>query len=191
MENRILFTALIAGIMLASCGIVKNNDFTSRKYTNFHKGVASVTSKTDQVKPEAINSRINETAFVTEQNIQPVTLATPVVRTSDDKQTEKNVFAENTISTTKNTSTEKKREIKLKSLQSKVLARLADKPNTTSEKMSDVDPVVLVILAILLPPLAVYLALGICNQFWIDLVLALLIVLYPVAIIYALIVIFR
>lgn len=47
-----------------------------------------------------------------------------------------------------------------------------------------------VILAILIPPLAVYLHSGIGTPFWIDLILAILLFTYPVAIIYALLIVF-
>ncbi|MEO0483725.1 MAG: YqaE/Pmp3 family membrane protein [Planctomycetota bacterium] len=49
-----------------------------------------------------------------------------------------------------------------------------------------VPQIVLIILAIVIAPLAVFLKLGIGQHFWISLVCSLLFLLYPIAIIHAL-----
>jgi Flp pilus assembly protein TadB len=56
MKTRILFSALIAAFLLASCGIMKNDDFASRKYTHFKKSESAVTNTTKNDVKENINT---------------------------------------------------------------------------------------------------------------------------------------
>jgi uncharacterized membrane protein YqaE (UPF0057 family) len=51
---------------------------------------------------------------------------------------------------------------------------IREKLKETRKSKSSVDPIIVIILAILLPPLAVYLVDDISTPFWIDLILTLL-----------------
>jgi uncharacterized membrane protein YqaE (UPF0057 family) len=170
MKNKILFSLAIAGLLLASCGITKNNDFSARKYTKFRKGEANIAEAPVQLMPEKSGPEITIISAVSENTDVPSLVSTPVKTTVSDKQASETIIASNNTSFTKKGSANKT-EIKLKSLRSKVLARFADKQNTTAMAT---DQVVLVILAIFIPPLAVALARGIGNEFWIDLLLTIL-----------------
>lgn len=169
MRNRIFFAAVISALLLASCGITKNNDFTSRKYTKFRKGEANIASISFQDLSERTNPDLVETANISVKTDIPVIVSSPLTKTVSDKQPLKTLTADNFNSISKKVSIEKKREIKLKSTRSNVLSRLAGNPNTTS--VNSDDRVLLVILAILAPPLAVYLARGIGTEFWISVIL--------------------
>lgn len=169
MKNKFLFIAVAAGFMLASCGVVRNNDFSARKYTKFHKGVASVTSDPAAERSESVKVESGQTADDI-QNTDGTVISHSIAETQkEEKPVVMKTPEKNPLTYSGNVSSERK-DVRLKSMQSKVLARLADKPNTTSANAD----VVLVILAIFLPPLAVALARGIGNEFWIDLLLTVL-----------------
>jgi len=178
------------GILITSCGITNKNDFASRKYTHFRKGEAQVELKAAQVQNQ-IN--LSEKSIVTENNLQPTTSeinntvntseeivsntsteSTPVaVSKSENNTTKKNPL----INLKKSNVTEKKnvnREVKINKATRYLLSRISDQPNTTE---LNTDQLILVILAIIIPPLAVFLARGIGTEFWISLILTILFVL--------------
>jgi len=175
------------GILITSCGITNKNDFASRKYTHFRKGEAQVELKAAQVQNQ-IN--LSEKSIVTENNLQPTTSeinntvntseeivsntsteSTPVeVSKSENNTTKKNPL----INLKKSNVTEKKnvnREVKINKATRYLLSRISDQPNTTE---LNTDQLILVILAIIIPPLAVFLARGIGTEFWISLILTIL-----------------
>ena len=81
-----------------------------------------------------------------------------------------------------------RKRIKINRAASFVMNRLVKKTNAASVNDSDVNLILLVILAIILPPLAVFLVRGIGGAFWLDVLLS--IFFWLPGIIYALIVIF-
>lgn len=166
------------GILITSCGITNKNDFASRKYTHFRKGEAQVELKAAQVQNQ-IN--LSEKSIVTENNLpatsseeivsNTTTESTPVaVSKSKNNTTKKNAL----INLKKSNVTEKKnvnREVKINKATRYLLSRISDQPNTTE---LNTDQLILVILAIIIPPLAVFLARGIGTEFWISLILTIL-----------------
>jgi len=175
------------GILITSCGITNKNDFASRKYTNFRKGDVQVELKTAQVQNQ-IN--LSEKSIITENNLQPTTSeinntvntaeeivrnttteSTPIaVSKSKNNTTKKNAV----INLKKSNLTEKtnvNREVKINKATRYLLSRISDQPNTTE---LNTDQLILVILAIIIPPLAVFIARGLGNEFWISLILTLL-----------------
>ena len=175
------------GILITSCGITNKNDFASRKYTHFRKGEAQVELKAAQVQNQ-IN--LSEKSIITENNLQPTTSeinntvntaeeivsnttteSTPIaVSKSKNNTTKKNPL----INLKKSNVTEKKnvnREVKINKATRYLLSRISDQPNTTE---LNTDQLILVILAIIIPPLAVFLARGIGTEFWISLILTIL-----------------
>ncbi len=173
--------------LITSCGITNKNDFASRKYTKFKKGEAQVELKTDQVQNQINNS---EKSIITENNLAATpteinnTLNTSkeiVSNTTNETTTvavsksENNTTKKNTVINFKKSNlTEKKninREVKINKATRYLLNRISDQPNTTE---LNTDKVLLVILAIILPPLAVYLARGMGQEFWISVILTLL-----------------
>lgn len=175
------------GILITSCGITNKNDFASRKYTHFRKGEAQVELKAAQVQNQ-IN--LSEKSIVTENNLQPTTSeinntvntaeeivsnttteSTPIaVSKSKNNTTKKNAV----INLKKSNLTEKtnvNREVKINKATRYLLSRISDQPNTTE---LNTDQLILVILAIIIPPLAVFLARGIGTEFWISLILTIL-----------------
>lgn len=170
MKNIILFIAVIIGFILVSCGIVKNNDFTSRKYTKFHKGGVGVVSSPVLAKQENMGTAKGEnTATHTEKTDKPVIISSGITKTVSDKLPAKILVSENLNSPSEKVTTEKKQNIRLKKIHNYLARRVANDANTAS--VNSDDTVLLVILAILVPPLAVYLARGIGTEFWISVIL--------------------
>ena len=170
----------MAGILLASCGITKDGDFNARKYTKFHKGNTQVVinSVKTETQPSINKNVLTEKQTIAVNETQPVSKEIKTEVSHQEKEPIKeNIFASDNFKTSakeNNNEQTKKRDIKVKGFTKYVLNRLVDKPNTTSVSGGGVNIIVLVILSIILPPLAVYLARGIGNEFWLDLILTLL-----------------
>ena len=175
------------GILITSCGITNKNDFASRKYTNFRKGDVQVELKTAQVQNQ-IN--LSEKSIITENNLQPTTseinntvnTAEEIVRNTTTESTpiavsksKNNTTKKNTVINLKKSNLTEKtnvnREVKINKATRYLLSRISDQPNTTE---LNTDQLILVILAIIIPPLAVFIARGLGNEFWISLILTLL-----------------
>jgi len=175
------------GILITSCGITNKNDFASRKYTNFRKGDVQVELKTAQVQNQ-IN--LSEKSIITENNLQPTTseinntvnTAEEIVRNTTTESTpiavsksKNNTTKKNTVINLKKSNLTEKtnvnREVKINKATRYLLSRISDQPNTTE---LNTDQLILVILAIIISPLAVFIARGLGNEFWISLILTLL-----------------
>lgn len=209
MKNKITlgFVALMLTAIISSCST--SNDVASkrriqkRKYTKgfsisksenvaFNKKhKASVTSNetvkvdnTTLAKVEkTINSTATNTAIIEETTI--ITPANEIVKTVvEENQT--NTVAENNIVT--EAEGEKTAEAKNLKSKTKIVKKKSKKKSSSSNGLA-VETIILVILAIFIPPLAVYLFEGVTTRFWIDLILALIVVGYPFAIIYALLIV--
>jgi uncharacterized membrane protein YqaE (UPF0057 family) len=168
MKTKILFSALIAAFLLASCGIMKNDDFTSKKYTHFKKGesTVSVTPNTEYV---AVASQA--------EDIQPTETASTntfaeTVASNSDIQNIKEPAVTKTIQQKIFVSRPTSKKEKIQRTANFIMNRLTDKANTAST--SEAPMILLIILCFLLPPLAVFLARGIGNEFWISLLLTIL-----------------
>ena len=172
-------------LIIQSCSLTKRGEFAQQKYTKFHKGGIEI----------AANKVTSEPIVLSKENTK-----FPVVPTERIAINEEGRFmAETNTSVSEKPSKKIERPILRKIAESKFVKRsvlnIAKKTsanfahNKNTSSYSDDNTILLVILAILLPPLAVYLKEGIGTPFWIDLIFALLIVLYPVAIVYALIIV--
>ncbi|MFA6922933.1 MAG: YqaE/Pmp3 family membrane protein [Bacteroidales bacterium] len=190
MKNlKILRTATlfsIAIMLFLSCGTIKNNDFSRQKYTNFSKGEAAVhINKVTKEKKDADllcvvpeNKEVAETAVIADaEPSQSIATLVPEVKNETDKTINSINLIPGEI-----------KKVKLNRVVSLVMKRHINKTNAASVAHSDISAVLLVILAIIIPPLAVYLVRGIGTPFWIDLVLTLLF--WLPGIIYALFVVF-
>ena len=196
MKKRGLLAVLVMGILLSSCGIMKNNDFSSRKYTHFKKGEAVV-----------VNNPVRKEKVTVSDNV-PVDQV--VIKTEDRNASvsENTIAPSQTVNKPEIAVAAKQNNVKTASLIKKekiqrtmnlLTDRLINKGSTAS--VEQYSTLLLVILAILIPPLAVYLARGAHTDFWIDLILALLGlsvlanplfgVAYLIAIIYALVIVLK
>ena len=167
-----LSIVLLCAVLFSSCGITRNNDFTSRKYTNFKKGETAV----------SINAVKTEKDNIVENNnmVKPVEIAdisanyhqeivnnkVPVI---DNNANHYVVGKHNTY-----LATEKVNIKRVKHSSELIRSIVARKSNTTSAIAFNDSQLLLVIIAILLPPLAVFIARGIGSEFWIDILLCLL-----------------
>jgi uncharacterized membrane protein YqaE (UPF0057 family) len=191
-------STLMIGFLLSSCGIMKNNDFSARKYTHFRKGEAVAATKDNSVK-------------VVEENISVIPAKLEVLPADDKRSTivtENSIALAQTNSKTENTAVTGQNNTLTASITKKervqrimnfIKDRIVNKGSTAS--VGQYSMLLLVVLAILIPPLAVFLARGAHTDFWIDLILALFGlgffanilfgIAYLIAIIYALVIVLK
>lgn len=200
--NTIKFAAFtfIASLLLSACST--SNEFSKQKYTNFKhsKHGINLASKPDYSSPVAIkaitpaaSTTINEPAVN-----QPASVNLPVVT----QEVKPAVLTTKANRKTLAVVTDKKPVMHMGKFATykafKATASALKKGSSTTA--GDVDLVILVILAIFIPPLAVYLKEGATSRFVLDLILALIGVVgwwifpfaglaYLAAIIYALIIV--
>ena len=176
-----LFQSLIVfisvTILLYSCS---SSNFSKQKFTDFKKGdtreiITYGTLKSDK-KIAGNNLKTNS---VTKKEINPISN-----QTSNIKKTQ-SPFNEKRSNTSENRNVPTNL-IGKKNADSSFSRNVNTK---TKEQKSSDDMVLLIILAILLPPLAVYMVAGIGTSFWINLILTLCF--YLPGIIHALIVVTR
>jgi len=157
-------------ILISSCSMMKNNDFTSQKYTHFTKGESPAIKNT--VAKETKNDK--SYAFVSEEKT-----TTKAVNITLDESTQtvvnplpKDKKATNII--VKNNTFLTKEINKVKRNHNISFNRFLNNANTASVDGGGADLIVLVILAIFIPPLSVFLAKGLGSDFWLDLLLTIL-----------------
>ncbi len=165
--KKVLFL-LSAAFLMASCQSV---DIVKRKYT----GGYYVNLKNNQQHSDS-NSKVDvvtNTAMtgIAHQQIQsshlaPVALATTSATTinqqSESARKTKTIVADKEYPTTTADNTADNHVV------------LAPKPTPPADGGTDVNQVVMIILALLIPPLAIWLKEGITQRFWIDLICFLL-----------------
>ncbi len=174
--KKIINTLLVfsSAVILFSCSSSKQTAFAKRKYTHFKHADVQVALN----KPET-KERKNDFSTPIETN---ETAITPISVKKDIRN--ETLVSENTITAPvkqkKTSSTVRKEEMKTTAQKNTTkLTETKDAHNTTVEEhastSSNINQVGLIVLAILLPPLAVY-----CKErdtsanFWIDLLLTLL-----------------
>ena len=185
---------LILGACSTSNNVMNNHLITKRKYTKgFHFNTKKhfKSEKTDKTEELAFNAseegvndmqmrRSNDLAFnetantelhgsnlnqvQVAENAEVKTATTQNAGTKSDKITRSNASGLNIVSWSNNTR-EKVSEIKQVQKQKQASKKAAD---------DTVMLVLLVILAFIIPPLAVFIYEGATNRFWIDLILAIL-----------------
>jgi uncharacterized membrane protein YqaE (UPF0057 family) len=169
-----IFLTALAITGLFSCKNTDNNLFTKRKYYHFKNGDTEVALNKPQTKQATsivvakTQKQIEGTPISNSEKQllhKETSLIAASITTNKAKQVKVNRTLTNSVSIEKN---EKTQEVK-KSSQ-------PIKQNTTkNSSSSEVNMVLLVILAILLPPLAVFFKEGsIGTNFWVDLLLCLL-----------------
>ncbi len=176
----------LCAILFSSCGINKNNDFSSRKYTHFKKGETEIAIKSVKTKKNNIELKDDvvkpiEIADISASNCNQDIVNKPV--SIIDHKTNKTVAGKLYASLI----SPKVNSKKVKQTSELIRSFIKAKSNTTSTLSANDDQLLLVIIAILLPPLAVFLVRGFGNEFWIDILLCLL--LWLPGIIYAVIVV--
>jgi len=163
-----LTTFIFVILLLNSCSVSKVNDFTAQKYTDFKKGKSNIALKRN-------NLTNTETAFPMPAIItSDLSLHTPNVDLQPIKST--HTFLHETINE-KAVAPHIKIAPKHKIVHRKALkfmaSRFTNSPNTCSEN-ADVELLLLVILALILPPLAVLLARGAGSEFLLSIILTIL-----------------
>jgi uncharacterized membrane protein YqaE (UPF0057 family) len=175
---------IIIATMFSACGIMKNNDFSSQKYTHFKKGesTTNINQVTKVKRGDNLYSVVSDNSEATEiAEVSKVAASEPsqtIMTSIPEIKNESGitVYHINTIP-----------KVKINRAASIMMNRHSiDKASTASH--DDVNLILLVILSIILPPLAVFLVRGIGGAFWLDILLC--IFFWLPGIIYALIVIF-
>lgn len=208
MIKKITAIAMLTAI-LASCStsneVVSNGFFQKRKYNKgwyANKSTKVKETKGDNTKEEfvakesvVIEENTVAQSVVVKEEIKPiskqyitkedvVTQPQKTVLASADKKEEKIVSTSVVIANEQNAVAFE--ELKKVSEVAPVEIKTVDSKNSGGG--SDVHIVLLVLLAILIPPLAVFLVDGIGNKFWISLILTLLF--WVPGVVYALLVVF-
>lgn len=177
-----IFVAVLITIGMFSCNVI---DITKKRYSNGY-----YISSSSNRKVEAQNNIVKEGKhdLIAESKVEKIIETTSTTNvTTTAAITQETVSDTNTADTAKAIHKKKNRS----SIQDKPLfaiksskfalglvqmqeRKLIDKEAQHNKAASDVDLVLLVILAILLPPLAVFLKRGLDTMFWISLLLTLL-----------------
>jgi len=193
MKKQLIFKVslfVLISIFLSACSGLKTKDFTAQKYTNFKKGNTDVAINKTVVEKQlqqaftmpvktADAQEVNATHTIASNNIIPA-LNVPLY------QTEKNT-------TTKNVAPFKVKEtfkgVKKENVLPYIAQKLYEKPNTAAVQFnSDVELLLMVIIAIILPPVAVLIARGFGGAFLLNIILTILFILPGV--IHALLIVF-
>lgn len=197
MRNLNIYAILISVVVLASCGtshdVVDGGLFQKRKYNkgyHFSKkskvdfkssdeqdvAIEFSSTITEESNPTSQKVDLVEEAIVTVSNSSNATLDintiqdTPI-KTSSFAKVEKT--ATSNISLVKSTVTNKKLSLS-NFVANKIQAKQSGNISEVGSTLMDGMTVILIILAILLPPVAVLLYEGATSRFWIDLLLALI-----------------
>jgi uncharacterized membrane protein YqaE (UPF0057 family) len=171
-KNILLFT--LALVIFASCSRNDSSSaFSKRKYLDFHANKSDV--KRSPVAQEN-NEELKIVSVVSEKPSEYKAGEMPVTASNEMAIQPVPITDLNFASSFKDSKPEVKaspvkNEVKLSFREIK---RELKKAKHSANSVSETDKVLLIILAILLPPLAVYLKDGIGTTFWIDLVLTLL-----------------
>ncbi|MFA4852173.1 MAG: YqaE/Pmp3 family membrane protein [Bacteroidales bacterium] len=189
-------SVMLLGVIFSSCSLTKDNNFNTRKYTHFKKGETCLPDRQATVvinsSKKEINSEIkpvqitcNEITDISEKSVAIISQTAVPVPAGNFQQ---EIYPKSNIKTA-DANTElltKTTKEKVKRTGSYVMNHFVNNATRTSVIADDND-LLLCIIAILLPPLAVYLVRGIGNDFWIDVLLTLLF--WIPGVIYALLVI--
>jgi uncharacterized membrane protein YqaE (UPF0057 family) len=186
----LIAVALLGMLVLGACStsneVVGGGIFQKRKYTGgvYWDRTEKIKSSNEKTEEEFDIFRINEdsqkkyVSSTTIYNEDRMVASSDdaildvsskdkeLIELSSDAKSEGSTSAASTVSTEKSSSTDAKTDQK----KSKILVKKKSAPAPGG----DVNTVLLVILAILIPPLAVFLFEGASTRFWIDLILALI-----------------
>jgi uncharacterized membrane protein YqaE (UPF0057 family) len=195
MKNINYLIALVCVLGLASCASVKDGDFAQRKYLKRTPHI-----KTDRDFND-INSAVSYASV--ESKATGIVQDMPLVEVNTSSLSKKEISSGAIERKSSDRDEKKKVKDSMKAASHEALALpapIVEKPKVHFRKheqskptkvKSEVNQIVLIILAIFIPPLAVFLVDGISTPFWINLILTLLVVTIIFAIIHAFIRIFK
>lgn len=184
--KKILFgTTLVFALVLSSCSTFKNVDIVKRHYNNgYHIAIRDQKTKTEPVAVIKDKQTPEAVATVTPANTITGKPEQPAVQPAAVHEKAPAVTAQKTETTTGSkkqhaSSSPVIASVKKEPAKAKHSLRMPEYKSKTwsasrSSSGGDVNLIILVILAIILPPLAVYLAEGITGKFWLTLILCLL-----------------
>jgi uncharacterized membrane protein YqaE (UPF0057 family) len=165
--KKVLFL-LCGAFLMASCQSV---DIVKRKYTGgYYVNLRNNQQHSDNNSKVELVTNTAMTGIAHQQiqpsHLAPVALATTSVTTinqqSESARTTKTIVADKENPTTTANNIADKHVV------------LAPKPTPPADGGTDINQVVMIILALLIPPLAIWLKEGITQRFWIDLICYLL-----------------
>lgn len=183
--KKILFgTTLVFALVMSSCSTFKKVDIVKRHYNNgYHIAIRDQKAKTEPVAVTKDKQTTETVATVTPANTVSGTPEQPAVQQASVQEQAPAVTAQQTVTTAPKkehasyspaiASVKKERSKsthKLRTPELKMKTWSAGRSNSGG----DVNLIILVILAVILPPLAVYLAEGVTGKFWLTLILCLL-----------------
>lgn len=187
MKNKSIILKTSIGVALIliiqSCTLTKKGEFAQQKYTKFHKGGTEIVLNKATSEPIILSKEnlkfpvVSNDRIVFNEEKQIITSANTQVSIDPVKKVYKPIF--------KKVAESKFVKRGMLKMTKRIKASFASTKNTAS--CSDDQTILLVILAILIPPLAVALKVGLSTPFWLDLLLTLLF--YFPGMIYALIVV--
>ncbi len=165
---------ILIAVFLSSCTSLKTNDFTAQKYTDFKKGSNRLTTpRSDQSVQE--KQSYTQIPTLTCNAIETPAFKAPVIEkinTTAVPAIEKPVKIHKTLAKAIEKMNTPAHRSEIKSF---LAQRFFEKPNTAStSNTNDVELLLLVILAIILPPLAVLLARGTGSEFLLSIILTIL-----------------
>ncbi len=165
---------IITVFFISSCHVSKVNDFTAQKYTHFKRGKAEVSFK-ENAKENILNG-VYSMPLKSSESLELASINTPVLQYLNKTAPQKNEeLSGNMVSENKKETKNSKKFLKRRTLLPFVINRFIDKPNTASaHNSSDVELLLLVILALILPPIAVLLARGAGSEFLLSIILTIL-----------------
>jgi len=211
MKNKITlgFVALMLTAIISSCStsndVASNRRVQKRKYTKGYsisknenvafnkKHKATETSveikeveniSVTKVEVEKIiNSTATNTAIIEETTI--ITPTNDVVKTVVEENQTNTVAESNIVTEAEGVKTAETKNLKSKN---KIVKKKSKKKSSNSNGFA-IGTIILVILAIFIPPLAVFLFEGVTTRFWINLILTLLLITALIAVIHALLIV--
>lgn len=178
MKTKIYFlTFATVAFLLTSCGSLS---ITQKRYS---RGLNISLFRSKDEKPVAQKATIAHKNQTNKTNISSDVSSTPVADQPVETTGDKSLNEINNNNTSKIIGSDKNENAKPKAIETKIKSRAINKfmntiqPNkiTQTSNDSDVALIILILLALFIPPLAVYLYYGEINtQFWISLILTLL-----------------
>ena len=183
-SNQILLIAF-ATVFLASCSMVEKNNFSNRKYTNNKVAHVEIAQKQVVENKKLELSEAKNSSEIKDLKDVKFELS-PIAEYAKVEVQETQTSVKTSKATLKSSIVRKVSELKTAARKNKLAAVTSQNSIKKSSSISD-EELLFIILAVLIPPLAVFLKFGISNKFWIDILLT--IFFYLPGIIYALIVV--
>lgn len=183
--NLAVITALIASSCSTSNSVVSNRLISKRKYTKgFHFNKKENYKVSEEENVAAIEEVEENYVISTNENSYPEVYASTNDGLSDEiTSSQPTINVEETINNDSQRRDVKTNDSKIETTSSKkdiraeykaIRKTVKESKNTSAPAESGAMLILLVILAIIIPPLAVFLVDGASTRFWIDLILAIL-----------------